>query len=314
MGHFWTTTQPRHDGCAPNHDGPRTQELARDGKYLDQSCHASSCLIIRFPSAEAEVSNRLTAGSRARVSRQQKTWRRNKTGAICPQTDVRCAWPVSQPRPSPANQDTNGGGRWTGFPIPNTLCDPISADLGTHMDDASRVCCCDGTGTGTGLTAFAQRRRLSPSIPPTAFPVPSPGQRQPVRRDSQDGGNPPGPGRFACVPCLSWLAGGGGMCSHPAKKKKRCCNVPLMRRPLARMAGWQAKDRARGRWATQVVVASGGLHLSPCLKLTDFSCLRRLSPPLGPKTFPIQARLFHRRSFATRQTCSDHGHAGPRPQ
>lgn len=73
-------------------------------------------------------------------------------------------------------------GRWTvdeipnpQSPIPNTLCDPIAADLGTHMDDASRVCCCDGTGTGTGtgLTAFAQRRRLPPSIPPTAFPVPS---------------------------------------------------------------------------------------------------------------------------------------------
>lgn len=199
---------------------------------------------------------------------------------------------VSQPRPlPPANQDTNRGG-WTvdggrDSQSPNMLWDPISADLGTHMDDASRV-----------SPPFTEPEpEPEPGSPPLPSGVASrphpayrlsgtqPGQRQPVRRDSQDGGNPPGPGRFACVPCLSWLAGGGGMCSHPRKKKKRCCNVPLMRRPLARMAGWQAEDRARGRWATQVMVASGGLHLSPCLKLTDFSCRRRLSPP-WPQNIP----------------------------
>lgn len=161
---------------------------------------------------------------------------------------------VSQPRPlPPANQDTNRGG-WT-------------VDGGRDSQSPT----CSGTRSPPTLERTWTMLHVSPPFTepepepePGSPPLPSgvasrphpayrlsgtqPGQRQPVRRDSQDGGNPPGPGRFACVPCLSWLAGGGGMCSHPRKKKKRCCNVPLMRRPLARMAGWQAEDRARGRW------------------------------------------------------------------
>jgi hypothetical protein len=111
---------------------------------------------------------------------------------------------------------------------------------------------------------------------------------EPVRRDSQDGGNPPGPGRFACVPCLSWLAGGWWMCSRPRKKKKRCCNVPLMRRPLARMARGQAMDRARGRWATRGVVAC----ISPLVLSSPTSRAFAASPPLAPKTFASTPAFF----------------------
>ena len=96
------------------------------------------------------------------------------------------------------------------------------------------------------------------------------------------------------------------MCSNAGRngrirteRKKDFCNVPLMRRPLARMAGWQEMDRARGSWSSHdspffqpggggAVVALVACISPPCLKLTDFS----------PQNIRIQARLFHHCSFA----------------
>lgn len=151
------------------------------------------------------------------------------------QTEVRCAWPVSQPRPSPATQDTNrgGGGRWTRIPIPNPQ-HALRPDRRRPWNAHGRCFTCLLLRRNRNRNRNRAHRLCPAASPPALHPAyrlsgTQPGQRQPVRRDSQDGGNPPGPGRFACVPCLSWLAGGGGMCSHPGKKKKRCCNVPLMR-------------------------------------------------------------------------------------
>lgn len=91
-----------------------------------------------------------------------------------------CMATVSQPRPlPPANQDTNrggwmvDGGRDSQSPTCSGTRSPPTLERTWTMLHVSPPLHRTGTGTGTGLTAFAQRRRLPPPsrLPPFRYPA-----------------------------------------------------------------------------------------------------------------------------------------------
>lgn len=234
------------------------------------------------------------------------------------QTEVRCAWPVSQPRPSPATQGTNrgGGGRWTRFPIPNPQSPTRSATRSPPTLER----------TWTMLHVSAAATEPEPEPEPGSPPLPSGVASRPPSR------LPPFryPARTATA-CETGLAGRRestwtrAVCMRtlpvvacrwrwdvfaPREEKKEVLQCAANATgPWLRWQDGRQRIGLEAAGPLRSLVASGGLHLSPCLKLTDFSCLRRLPPPpLAPKhsqskpAFSIAAHLRPGKPAATTTT------------